>query len=83
MKTANFLAVLQGVGLLAMSSTLLAQSPTPDVSSSTVPADVSIPSDFGGNSIAFFDDSSWRTWVALGGPAKSGQGGIDSGCPNL
>jgi hypothetical protein len=75
MKTSSLLAVLQGLCLVEMTSTLLAQNPTPDISSSTVPADVSIPTGFGGNPIAFFDDYSWRTFVALVWPAKNGQRG--------
>src|SRR6516164_11266669 len=35
------------------------------VNSPAVPTDVSIPGGFGGNPIAFFDDYSWRTFIAL------------------
>jgi hypothetical protein len=44
--------------------------------SSTPPTDVCIPSGFGGNPIQFFDDFSWRSFVALVWPAQAGQRGI-------
>jgi hypothetical protein len=60
-------------------SAALAQSfptPTPVVTSSQVPPDVSIPQNFPGNAIAFFDDYSWRAFVALVWPAQQGQRGV-------
>ncbi len=49
--------------------------PLVSVSSSVVPADVCVPSGFGGNPIQFFDDFSWRSFVALVWPALDGQRG--------
>jgi hypothetical protein len=40
-----------------------------------IPSDVCIPASFGGNPIAFFDDYSWRVFIALVWPALSGQRG--------
>ena len=40
-----------------------------------IPSDVCIPASFGGNPIAFFDDYSWRAFIALVWPAMSGQRG--------
>src|ERR1043166_5389535 len=40
-----------------------------------VPEDVCIPAGFAGNPIDFFDDYSWRAFVALTWPAKEGQRG--------
>ena len=50
-------------------------TPTPIVNSSQIPADVSIPANFSGNPIAFFDDYSWRAFVAVVWPALQGQRG--------
>jgi hypothetical protein len=57
-----------------------AQSPCPsppvaDISSPTPPTDVCVPPDFHGNPIAFFDDYSWRAFMALVWPAKRGARG--------
>lgn len=41
-----------------------------------VPDDVCIPSSFPGNPIAYFDDYSWRAFIALVWPALSGQRGV-------
>jgi hypothetical protein len=49
--------------------------PPINVGSSAVPADVCIPAGFGGNPIAFFDDFSWRSFVAVVWPALPGQRG--------
>ena len=51
------------------------QVPTPVITSSTVPSDVAIPAGFTDNPIAFFDDYSWRTFIAMIWPAKTGQRG--------
>jgi hypothetical protein len=40
-----------------------------------VPSDVCIPASFPGNPIAFFDDYSWRAFIALVWPAQNGQRG--------
>ncbi len=51
--------------------------PPVNISSSAVPADVCIPADFPkkANPIAFFDDYSWRSFVALVWPALPGKRG--------
>jgi hypothetical protein len=40
------------------------------------PADVCIPQGFGSNPIAFFDDYSWRTFIAAVWPTVAGQRGV-------
>jgi hypothetical protein len=50
--------------------------PSPSISSSQPPADVCIPSGFPGNPIAFFDDYSWRAFIAMVWPAAQGQRGV-------
>ena len=51
--------------------------PPPVVTSPTPPPDVEIPADFpkNANPIAFFDDFSWRTFIALVWPALQGKRG--------
>lgn len=52
--------------------------PPPNLSApaaSLVPSDVCIPASIAGNPIAFFDDYSWRAFIALVWPALSGQRG--------
>lgn len=44
--------------------------------SSQLPQDVCIPDNFGGNPIAYFDDFSWRTFIAMVWPAQQGQRGV-------
>lgn len=51
-------------------------TPVVMVNSSQVPTDVCIPAGFGGNPIQYFDDYSWRTFIALVWPAASGQRGV-------
>jgi hypothetical protein len=50
-------------------------NPPPTVLSFSVPADVCIPAGFPGNPIDFFDDYSWRAFIALIWPAKQGERG--------
>lgn len=45
-------------------------APVVTVNSPQVPCDVCIPSGFGGLPIAFFDDYSWRSFIALVWPAQ-------------
>ena len=53
------------------------QTPAPPViTSSTPPSDVEIPEGFRGNPIGFFDDFSWKTFIALVWPALQGQRGV-------
>ena len=49
--------------------------PAPVINSPAVPVDVAIPQSFSGNPIAFFDDFSWRSLVAMVWPAMKGQRG--------
>jgi hypothetical protein len=44
--------------------------------SPAMPADVCVPAGFAGNPIAFFDDYSWRSFVAAVWPALKGQRGV-------
>jgi hypothetical protein len=48
--------------------------PSPTVSYNA-PQDVEIPAGFSGDPVAFFDDFSWRTFVALNWPAADGSRG--------
>jgi hypothetical protein len=50
--------------------------PMPVVNSPQVPADVSIPTGFSGNPIGFFDDYSWRAFVAVVWPGLQDQQGM-------
>lgn len=53
-----------------------ADRPMPQVGAA-IPADVEIPDDFsGGNPIAFFDDFSWRSFLAINWPAVAGRRGV-------
>jgi hypothetical protein len=45
------------------------QMPAPKIDSATIPTDVEIPPNFPDNPIAFFDDYSWRAFIALVWPA--------------
>jgi hypothetical protein len=53
--------------------------PPPNLSApaaTLIPSDVCIPASFPGNPIAFFDDYSWRAFIALVWPGLSGQRGV-------
>lgn len=50
-------------------------NPPVDITSSQVPPDVCIPDGFGGVPTKFFDDYSWRSFIALVWPAQQGQRG--------
>lgn len=50
--------------------------PTVDISSSRVPDDVCIPTGFAALPIKFFDDYSWKSFIAMVWPAASGKRGI-------
>lgn len=72
------------VGLMVLALHLLVPSawaqtcpttPVPTITSPTPPADVCIPSGFGSLPIDYFDDYSWRAFVAMVWPAASGQRG--------
>lgn len=53
-------------------------APVTNISSAQVPCDVCIPTSFPStaNAIAFFDDYSWRSFIALVWPALQGQRGV-------
>ncbi|MBV9123099.1 MAG: hypothetical protein JO112_07070 [Planctomycetes bacterium] len=64
--------------VLGIISTGWGQPPTlpkPVVDSPKVPEDVSIPPGFSGNPIAFFDDYSWRAFIAVVWPGLKDQQG--------
>ena len=71
----------QACFFLLLGSTARAQThtcavPTPSVSSSALPIDVSNQLDDCSNAINIFDDFSWRSFVALIWPAAQGQRGV-------
>lgn len=68
--------LLAGVLLLGLVTIGQAQVPRVSIDSPTVPQDVEVPKGFPSNPIAFFDDYSWRTFIALVWPAATGQRGI-------
>jgi hypothetical protein len=81
------------VFVLAFAGLVLAQHPTfaqacpnppvVDIRSSSVPSDVCVPANFPGNPIAFFDDFSWKSFVALAWPADSSQRGKPDATKNV
>lgn len=50
--------------------------PSPVINTPRPPADVCVPDGFQGNPIAFFDDYSWRAFIAMVWPAAQGQRGV-------
>jgi hypothetical protein len=52
------------------------QTPVPTISSAQPPTDVCIPDGFGELPIDYFDDYSWRAFIALVWPATHGERGI-------
>lgn len=50
--------------------------PVAGIASAQPPADACVPAGFLGNPIAFFDDYSWRTFIAMVWPAQAGQRGV-------
>lgn len=75
-ETAAMLMV--GVLFLGLCATGHAQTPSVRIDSSAVPPDVQVPVGFPANQnpIAFFDDYSWRAFIALVWPAATGQRGV-------
>lgn len=67
----------------ALCCTAVAQAPTPIITSPQVPIDVSVPPDFSGNPIAFFDDYSWRAFIALVWPALKDVRGMPDSSKNI
>ncbi len=49
--------------------------PAANISSPQIPTDVCIPPGFGGNPINFFDDFSWRSFIAMVWPNANGERG--------
>ena len=77
----HFHQLLVTAVLLLTSVAVSAQScPNPPVVpqnfSPQAPADVCVPDGFPGNPIAFFDDYSWRTFIAMVWPAAQNQRGV-------
>jgi hypothetical protein len=66
---------LAGLPLLLLAGQAVAQMPPPTISPD-IPNDVAIPAGFAGDPTVFFDDFSWRSFVALSWPAVSGQRGV-------
>lgn len=63
-------------GATALCTDAMAQTPPPpNISSPQPPVDVEIPPNFSQNPINFFDDFSWRMFVAMVWPALDGQRG--------
>ncbi len=54
----------------------LCPNPPPVTISPQAPSDVCIPSDFQGNPIQFFDDFSWRSFIAMVWPVQQGVRGV-------
>jgi hypothetical protein len=86
--TAGLLIATALAGCCLLPSSAAAQAPCPSPvptsipppnlnapAATLVPSDVCIPASFGGNPIAFFDDYSWRAFIALIWPGLSGQRG--------
>jgi hypothetical protein len=61
------------------------QCPNPPVVtiSAQPPPDVCIPMDFGGNPIKFFDDFSWRSFIALVWPVQDGMRGVPDAAKSI
>jgi hypothetical protein len=77
---AVLLFVLTGSGLTSPKASPPPQPfpdpPSPVINSPQVPSDVCIPDGFSGNAIQFFDDFSWRSFIAMVWPAQQGQRGV-------
>ena len=58
-------------------------APLPATVSPTPPSDVCIPTGFGGNPIDFFDDFSWRSFIAMVWPVKPGMRGVPDASQNF
>ena len=73
------ISAVLGTPAVSAQPTAKCPSPVPKAPPTTiapqVPEDVCIPAGFAGNPIDFFDDYSWRSFIALIWPAKSGQRG--------
>lgn len=70
------LLLIFGVGAPAAAQAPPCPNPPPVTISPNVPTDVCIPTGFTGNPIAFFDDFSWRSFIAMVWPVLQGQRGV-------
>ena len=75
---AGLLLAVTGSGRTALKRPQATCPNTPSVviNSPEAPPDVCIPDGFAGNPIQFFDDYSWRTFIAMVWPARQGQRGV-------
>ena len=73
---AAFVAMLLLAGGLPAQPAPCPNPPVPGTSSSRVPMDVCVPDGFPGNPITFFDDYSWKSFIALVWPAQAGHRGV-------
>jgi hypothetical protein len=65
--------------LVSATESVFAQCPDPPLATITAPqppADVCIPDGFAGNPITFFDDFSWRSFIAMVWPVQQGMRGV-------
>src|SRR4051794_13635849 len=68
------------VALVCSTGAACAETPCPNppvvsTDSSKVPDDVCVPDNFAGNPIQFFDDFSWKSFIAMVWPVLNGQRG--------
>ena len=70
------LLLIAGVAGPAAAQAPPCPNPPPVTISPNIPTDVCIPTGFTGNPIAFFDDFSWRSFIAMVWPVLQGQRGV-------
>ncbi len=71
-----FVALLVATLPVEVRAQPLCPNPPPVTIAPQPPADVCIPSGFKGNPIAFFDDFSWRSFIAMVWPVQQGLRGV-------
>jgi hypothetical protein len=71
-----FCILILGCSVYLNAQAICPNPPTPSISSAQVPSDVCIPSGFPGNPIVFFDDYSWKSFIALVWPSVAGKRGM-------
>jgi hypothetical protein len=74
-RAAACLAILSLVATVPTAAQICPNPPVVQIGPN-LPADVCIPSGFGGNPIAFFDDYSWKSFLAMVWPAAYGSRGV-------
>jgi hypothetical protein len=79
---AALLAAAASVPLFA-SGGACAREPVPDIASSRIPSDVCIPTNFTDVATDYFDDYSWRAFVALVWPADPARRGLPDSAAKL